>query len=337
MLVVVLIILLSKKFLEKNNSEHEEVKEEVKTEEVKEETIVIGKKIVDDKKYSNYSRGTVINIEKEYAEAIKVKKIYIENDALYVLDINGKKHLINLDNEIPKYLGEAHDCGGAYFIVLTTSGSIYRFMEFFLTDKLINDTIEAKDLLSYGTKKQEYEKADDMIILYDVPLFNTCGGFAVYPVVDGKIIGRDELHPWDRQIRITKNGEESILIYLDGSLNSYVYGSGPDNFTKESEVKNEFVEINNQKLIVSFIYFLNDKIYIVDTLGNIYNIDNQENLKVEKDIINFNLTKVDSKKVKEITYNYTNDSYNLNYLVVKYVDGSEQKYAKEDFKIALYS
>lgn len=245
-----------------------------------------------EKKYSNYERSLSVKTTKNF-------EYYIENDKLFLKN-NGVISELNLENETPKYLAIGADCGGVYVQCLTKEGNVF----------LLSKYIEELDI------KKVYDKndAEEFLLFSESEITDTCGSLSAYVVTnDNKMLSfgfetydtyksREEVHPFSLVFRTketkTSNG---VVLYPDGTINKFMY---PFNSTAGKDVYNnvnqEFVKVDDKDLLVSYIFEANEKVYIIDTDGIIYEVTNINDDSDARTLIKLEKSNVISEKIKYV-------------------------------------
>lgn len=241
-----------------------------------------------EKKYSNYERSLSVKTTKNF-------EYYIENDKLFLKN-NGVISELNLENETPKYLAIGADCGGVYVQCLTKEGNVF----------LLNKYIEELDI------KKVYDKndAEEFLLFNEDVITTTCGKLSLYVILDDERMlyippdyqeesnykTRNDIHPYSTVFRMKDDSiGNGIVLHPNGTVNKYMYlyGSKFDN-------SQEFITINDKELLVSYIFEANEKVYIIDTDGSIYEVTNINDKNNEKTLIKLEKSNVISEKIKYV-------------------------------------
>lgn len=263
-------------------------------------------------KYINYARKTKIDDTGTYIYEIKEDKVYAtkKGDSSVVT--------ININNETPKYLESGADCGGVYVYILTKEGNIYGGYEF--------DPTKIENIYSQ-------KNAEEIVRINESKIFTTCGEVSVYALANSKLYytyyssvtdnlqnykSREETHPFSIAYPLGQNDYTKaqdydghnwpkVLVYPNGTLNKYIY-----DYQTDTKYINEFIKNSNgEDLYVSFMYNYDEKLYIVDTNGYVYNVPTLNNYSgtelTELSLINI----YEGKKVKYI-------DLEVEYLKMKY-------------------
>ena len=255
--------------------------------------------------YTNYSRMT----EKSFMR----RKYYINDGKLFSAEVSGGETTeVNINGEKAKYIAYGNSgCSGSALLVLTENGNVYQID--------MNHTVSK----IYGDGKAQ----EILIINRDIYMFSTCETFSSYilidnklyylPNYDDKIIEKEIIHPYSLIIEdtINKNQDKKYeyLLYQDGSINKYVYYKFLSD-SRNFDIQNEFVKDNNgNKILISFVYYLDNIIHFVDTKGNVYSIVRP----TEKEAIGYTEFKLEEskdfeKKVKSIDIIYKNKYNSVN-------------------------
>lgn len=237
-----------------------------------------------EKKYSNYERNKKITIDRD-------SEYYIENNKLF-LKKNGTVSEVNIENETPKYLAIGADCGGITVVCLTSEGNVFLLNRgtYDLNIKKIYDKKDAKEFLLFSESR----------------VFTTCGELSLYIISnDNKMFNifdtpeyktREEKHPFSLAFNTNSNDTGySIILYPNGMINKYMYPFGG-----EFDNIQEFINMNNKELLVSYIFETNEKVYIIDTDGIIYEVTNINDDSDAKTLIKLEKSNVISEKIKYV-------------------------------------
>ena len=283
-----------------------------------------------EKQYTNYSKLTETNYHDKY--------YYIKDGKLFKKD-NETISEVSLNGETAKYIATGWSgCSGNEIMILTEEGNIYSIDMTFAVNKKYSGG-NAKEFLYINNEPQ---------------LFSTCSIFVAYALINDKlyrlpfsngenISERSLSHPYSL---ILDRGNEYIerfeyLFYPDGSINKYVY------FYGNNTIQNEFIKKENgEKLLISFLYKLDESDYLVDTDGNVYEIihptTSSKNGYAEVKLKQINES---NKKVKyiDLYYNFkknikANKTISSNYMITfNYDDGTMISYTTADNREIYFS
>lgn len=272
-----------------------------------------------EERMKNYSRETKISLS-EYDYYIK--------DGLLLVSFTHRDETrsIDLNGEQAKYLGFAQSgCSGSFLAVLTQSGNIYKInapnsSDFPKKANLIYNKGDATEIVTYTKTNDIYMTCSYPILfaLVDNQLYYISSGFDIE--LKDNYETRDEFSPYSVVFDFYIDDKRfNLLLYPDGSLNKYIYGIG--------DIENDFVtDENGDNILVSFIFYLNNEVYVVDIKGDIYKIVGLNNYD-GKEVTPFTVEKEFSFKVKSVDVDFYKGMYEV---VLNFNDGSKKEYSTKN-------
>ena len=265
-----------------------------------------------EKKYSDYQRNQKVTIDKDNGYYIENKKLYYRknNDILE----------INVNDETPKYLAVGisnSSCGGFYVACLTEEGNVYG----------------TNSMSIFDFKKMYNEKnAKELVIFSESTLTDTCGSLSLYTLTEqGKLIKlnqvqdneyktREEIHQYS--LSFSNQMDNNVLLYPNGKINKYIYSH------IYSKIKNEFANIDGSDLLVSYIFIANNKEFIIDTNGIIYEVANINEELNEETLIKLEKSNVITEKISYVDILSNNTNGNVSQITLYGENGTKVEMIK---------
>lgn len=267
----------------------------------------------------NYKNATSV----KYNDAAHIDgEIVIENDNIYLKyekDNIMQTKKININNEKPKYVMCISINVVRYVYILTENGNVYLNtknsddVETFLNFSKMNNLSNISDMFQYG--QEPYFVSNNQI-------YNKYGEIAKHNV----FIKSEETTSMEAY------NHYFFQINNDGSLNKKIIkmqsiiGSPESANSILNHIKQEneiYMTSNNENIIVSILFSLDNYIYLIDKKGNYYLVETIDNKEIK-------LTNVNSKKVTSIEKFICSDI--VEKIDVYYEDGSKDSYSRDTNK-----
>ncbi len=273
--------------------------------------------------FNNYLINPETTTTVKYNDAAYIDgEIVIEENNIYLkYEKDGimQSKKINIDYEKPKYVIVISDIV-RYVYILTENGNVYLNS----VQSMYSNDIE--EFLNFS-KINNLSNVSEMFVYVKTPYFMINNQlYTAY----GEIAYHDTIIKEDAADIETSTGNfyfmqvgNDGLLYKNVIKKTYMIGSPESTnsiLTHQKQENELFKDSNNESILVSVLFNINDDTYLIDTKGNYYKIESLDNKEIK-------LVSVNSKRVTSV------DKYSKSSIVQKidinYSDGTKSTYSQD--------